>query len=605
MARVRVLPDRVANQIAAGEVVERPASVVKELVENGIDAGATRIEVEFRNAGSSYLRVEDNGCGMGRDDALMALERHATSKIAAAADLDALTTMGFRGEALPAIASVSRFLLQTREATTEGGTEILVDGGRLLHARDCGMPPGTRVTIGNLFSSVPARRKFLKSPATEAAHIVQCVRLHALARPEIGFTLLDDGRIQFRSPACANLQDRVTEIFGRQLASQLVEVDAHEDGMRLRGLIGKPSLSRASRHEMLIFVNNRPVENRTLGYALVESYYGHIPRGRYPVAFLFLDVPPDRVDVNVHPAKREVRFRDEAKARGFAVRTILHALRGETEARLAPLRAVAAPRAAVAPVVAAVTSAPLAPQPPERARLVSGARPEVVGGGLESRPSVSRPVEAPVAAAASARAFGAWTYLGWSRGEFAVFNTERGLALLDVRAAEQRVWYERLLREFSGSAAGCQRLLLPQPVELDPVSAATLEENIPFLARFGLEVAPFGRNFYRIEGAPSWMPEGEVEAFLSETVALLRQGKLSGERGEAAAELVAKRAAKRAARLAGEPLREEIEPLLEKLFSCETPLVDPEGKPTLIELSASEIDRRFGRRASGGELDLY
>ncbi|HLP26717.1 MAG TPA: DNA mismatch repair endonuclease MutL, partial [Acidobacteriota bacterium] len=327
MPRIRVLSDRVANQIAAGEVIERPAAVIKELVENSLDAGATRIEVEFRHGGRSYMRIEDNGCGMSKDDALLSLERHATSKIVETTDLDTLHSFGFRGEALPSIASVSKFELQTRPADAPAGTEVLVNGGKLVHVRECGVAPGTRITVTHLFNSVPARRKFLKSDATESAHIIQTVRLYALSCPQTAFTLIEDGRVLFQSPACTTLEERVAEIFGRQFTADALTVDASDEGLRLTGLIGKPGVSRAARHEMITFVNHRPVDSRTLNYALIESYTTSLPKGRYPVAVLFLEMSPTAVDVNVHPAKREVRFRSEGEVRGFVIRTVLQRLR--------------------------------------------------------------------------------------------------------------------------------------------------------------------------------------------------------------------------------------------------------------------------------------
>jgi len=248
MPKIRILPDRVANQIAAGEVIERPAAVVKELVENALDAGATRVEVEFRHGGRSLLRVEDNGGGLSRDDALLALERHATSKIAEADDLNRLATYGFRGEALPSIASVSRFTLQTRETGADAGTEVLVNGGKLLHVRDCGRPVGTRIEVAQLFHPVPARRKFLKSDQTEAAHIVQCVRLYALACPQVAFTLLEDGRVIFRSPECATLADRVAEIFGRQLAADLVPLIRPGDTLLAEASFGAERVPPGASH---------------------------------------------------------------------------------------------------------------------------------------------------------------------------------------------------------------------------------------------------------------------------------------------------------------------------------------------------------------------
>src|SRR3954470_24920673 len=327
MPKVRILPDRVANQIAAGEVIERPAAVVKELVENALDAGATRIEGEVRHGGRSLMSAGDNGHGMSRDDALLSLERHATSKISEAADLDRLASYGFRGEALPSIASVSRLDLQTREATSDVGTEILVNGGKFVHVRDCGRPGGTRIEVTHLFNSVPARRKFLKTDQTEAAHIIHCVRLYALACPRTAFTLIEDGRVIFRSPECNSLGERIAEIFGRQIAEALVPIECVEPGAKLSGLIGRPGVGRATRHEMIVFVNARPVDSRTLNYALIESYNESLPKGRYPLAFVFFECDPAAVDVNVHPAKREVRFRSEPQVRGFVIRAVLQRLR--------------------------------------------------------------------------------------------------------------------------------------------------------------------------------------------------------------------------------------------------------------------------------------
>ncbi|MDQ8200611.1 DNA mismatch repair endonuclease MutL [Pelagicoccus enzymogenes] len=644
MAKVRLLEDHVANQIAAGEVIERPASVVKELVENSIDAGATRIEVEFRNGGTSLMRIEDNGGGMSHDDALLALERHATSKIQKVKDLDGLTTMGFRGEALPSIASVSRFQLQTREEGAEGGTEVLIDGGKMIHVRDCGMPQGTRMTISKLFNTVPARRKFLKSKTTESAHIVQCVRLYALAHPEIGFSLLDDGRSLFQSPANSSLKSRIAEVFGKQIANNLIEVDASEDGLRMRGYIGKPSLSRSSRHEMLFFVNNRPVENKTLSYALVESYYGHIPKGRYPVAFLFLDLDPQRVDVNVHPAKREIRFREEAKTRGFAVRTLLEALRGESESLQAikpvevrlPKSVESEPRVSAAPVAKSVPAkASSAPRPQrrlvqaeERKSSASPAKSEESGGASPVEPTIS-PKKAPDPQVASVSVVPEpkpesartespeaaprkeeekaknWSYLGWAQGEFATFDTGAGVVLLNVRAAQQRILYERMLKDFAAKAVRCQKLLLAQPVELDPLSSAVLVESLEFFERLGFEIAPFGRNFFRIEGTPTWLEDADAEEFVKETIALLRQGNVAEDKEGVAVEMIAKRAVAKLRRPKEEPSSSEIDSLLEKLFSCDKPLTDPEGRPSLIEISSGEIDKRFQRRNRRKHDELF
>ncbi len=588
MAKVRILPDRVANQIAAGEVIERPAAVVKELVENALDAGATRIEVEFRHGGRSLMRVEDNGGGMARDDALLALERHATSKIAEAADLDRLASYGFRGEALPSIASVSRFELQTRESGSEVGTEILVNGGKFIHVRDCGRPVGTRIEVTHLFNSVPARRKFLKTDQTEAAHIVQCVRLYALACPRTAFTLIDEGRVVFRSPECATLAERIAEIFGRQTAESLVPIETVEPGLRLSGLIGRPGIGRATRHEMIVFVNARPVDSRTLNYAMIESYHESLPKGRYPLAFVFFECDPAAVDVNVHPAKREVRFRSEPQVRSFVIRSVLGRLRElgtpESPVELAESRVPQVDwRPAVGPTVdrgvgggpdfsKPTATGPNSPRPPAQV-------------GLSVAPSI----ETPRSKIQNIN----WRFLGLAHGSYALFETAAGLVLLDRRAAHERVWFERLRAQFRAGIVPSQRLLLPVPLELDPVSAAMLLDRLKFLHAHGFEIGEFGRNFFRVEALPAWMEPADAEPFLRDLIGAFREGRLPENNTELAHEELARLAAAKAVRLPESVGEMELGALVAQLFATPTPLTSPAGRPTYIELNHGELARRF------------
>jgi len=603
MPKIRILTDRVANQIAAGEVIERPAAVVKELVENALDAGATRIEVEFQHGGRALMRVEDNGAGMGRDDALLSLERHATSKIATADDLDRLASFGFRGEALPSIASVSRFTLQTRAAGDEAGTEVLVNGGKFVHVRDSGRPPGTRIEVAQLFNSVPARRKFLKTDATESAHIVACVRLYALAFPRVAFTLIEDGRTVLRSPECADLAGRVTEIFGRQLAAELVPIEAAEPGLRLHGLIGRPGLGRATRHELITFVNTRPVDSRTLTYALIESYHESIPKGRYPPAFVFLEVDPAAVDVNVHPAKREVRFRSEPAVRGFVVRAVLDRLRELGAGVLgaaAPAPGGFTPAKLPAGSLQTVGWTPPSAFPPvgQAGGLAASSTswPTVQAAASHATPPAPAAPSAPAVGQAS-RAAGpppGWRYLGVAHGDYALFETPAGLLLLDRRAAHERVWYERLQAQFRGGPVTGQRLLLPVPLELDPIATALLLDRREFLRAHGFEVAEFGRNFFRIEAVPDWLEPADAEPFARDLLGALRDGRLAGADAAAAGEQLARLAAARAIRLpaAGEA---EMRALVAQLFACRAPFTSPAGRPTCIELSHSELSRRFSK----------
>ncbi len=622
MPKIRILPDRVANQIAAGEVIERPAAVVKELVENALDAGATRIEVEFRSGGRTLMRVEDNGCGMSRDDALLALERHATSKIAEAADLERLASYGFRGEALPSIASVSRFDLQTRESGDDAGTEILVNGGRFVHVRDCGRPVGTRIEVTQLFNSVPARRKFLKTDQTEAAHIVQCVRLYALACPTSAFTLIEDGRVIFRSPECTTLAERIGEIFGRQTAESLLPVEAVETGMRLSGLIGRPGVGRGTRHEMIVFVNQRPVDSRTLNYALIESYQELLPKGRYPLAFVFFDCDPAAVDVNVHPAKREIRFRNESSVRGFVIRAILQRLR-EVSASLHAASAsggaeggtpdagaqrgtdVRGPWPGMSPGGPATAGRmELVPArgllPPQDAASAASAhaalapsRSPATASGPAAAPGVGRPESDPRKPGTETPAAPSWRFVGLAHGNYALFETAAGLVLLDRRAAHERVWFERLREQFRSGVVPSQRLLLPAPVELDPIASALLLDRLGFLNAHGFEIAEFGRNFFRIEGVPAWMEPGDAEPFLRDLLGAFRDGRWPDHNPELAREELARLASVKAVRLPVTAGESEIRSLVAQLFATRTPLASPAGRPTYIELNHGELARRF------------
>ncbi|MFZ5495299.1 MAG: DNA mismatch repair endonuclease MutL [Verrucomicrobiota bacterium] len=593
MPTIRILPDRVANQIAAGEVIERPAAVVKELVENALDAGATRIEVEFRHGGRSLIRVEDNGCGMSRDDAQMALERHATSKLVETADLDRLETFGFRGEAVPSIASVSRFELRTRRAEDAAGTEILVNGGKLVHVRECGLAPGTRITVAHLFNSVPARRKFLKSDATESAHIIQTVRLYALACPQTAFTLVEDGRVLFRSPVCTTLEERVGEIFGRQLAADLLPVAAGDAGLRLTGLIGKPGVNRATRHELIMFVNRRPVDSRTLNYAVIESYATALAKGRYPVAILFLELDPAAVDVNVHPAKREVRFRSEGAVRGFVIRAVLQALREFGVPAAAKEAGESLPGDPLPPPPAAFPAAAPAPVPTVMAQPFRPFTP---------LPPVAPPVPAGVALPAAPRSPSAgtpalmgWRFLGTAHGDFALFEAPGGVVVLDRRAAHERVWFERLQAQFAIGEVASQRLLFAVPVELDAIASALLLDRLRFLHRHGLEVAEFGRNFFRIEAVPVWLDPADAEEFLRDVIGLLREGRLDEKRADLAREELARMAAARAVRLPSALAEHEALALVSQLFACQHPHTSPGGRPTHFEISRGELARRFQR----------
>ena len=580
MSTIRVLDPTVANQIAAGEVVERPAAVVKELLENALDAGATRVVVDFSRGGKALTVVEDNGKGMTPEEALLSLERHATSKIRLAADLDRITTFGFRGEALPSIASVARFTLQTRPASAPSGTELLINGGRVVHQREHGMAPGTRIEVTNLFHPVPARLKFLKSDETEAAHIIRLVRLYAVSHPQVGFLLREDGREIFRSPGNVPLLDRVREIWGRQVADEVSLMPVFErDGMRLSGLLGKPGVSRGTRQDLVTVVNGRPVDSRTMAFALTESYHTLIPKGRYPLAFAFLEIDPAWVDVNVHPAKREVRFRDEARVRGFLIQSVLSVLLARVDDGL-PTTTIPAITPTLVPSFVTPTA-------------TSGAAPLAVPSPTSTYvPPVSAPLASAPASSSSLRL--SWRLLARLREERAVFETPTGLAIFDIGAAHQRVLYEDILRQFSEHKPVSQPLLVPLTIELEPLPAAVLKERMGLLQSAGFEFEEYGRNFWRVGALPIWLDPADALGFLRDLLAEMARREGDFGRPALAYDALARMAVNKARRKGDALADGELLELVQALFRTAQPGTDPKGRRTFVEWTDADLGRRFG-----------
>jgi DNA mismatch repair protein MutL len=449
--RIHVLADEVINKIAAGEVVDRPASVLKELMENALDAGATRIEVELVAGGRTAVVVADDGSGMSRDDALLSVERHATSKIRDVHDIEHVATLGFRGEALAAIASVSRFTLTTRPADAESGTELVISGGRMLEVREAGAPVGTTIAVRNLFFNVPARRKFLRTEQTEQAHARQVFLLYALSHPEVALNLRVDDREVYRLSGGATLEERVRELFGPEVLAGLRPVRHSGVGVSVRGLASLPQVTRGDRTEQYVFVNGRPASAPVVGHALQEAYQALIPRGRYPVLFLFLDVDPGELDVNVHPTKKEVRFRQPSAVRdavteGVRAAVALNAPGGSagpgavreflSTARTTPLLSV--PDMPVLPAF----SYPRLPPPDETARRAAAPADVATPAPTET------PFDARDPIAAGSQAPWSWCrILGQVGGLYVVLETEDGLILMDPHAAHERINFERFMRE--------------------------------------------------------------------------------------------------------------------------------------------------------------
>jgi len=559
--RIAVLPDRVADQIAAGEVVERPASVVKELVENALDAGARQVRVELEDGGRTLIRISDDGHGMGRADARLALSRHATSKIRDAADLIGVATFGFRGEALPAIASVSRFEIETREAGDgEAGTRLSVVGGTVEAEGDVVRRPGTTVTARGLFFNTPARRKFLRAAGSETRAVSETVTLLALARPDVAFTLTSDGRVLLDLPPATRPIDRVHALWGRELADSLLPVGLRRGAAEVTGFAQRPSQAKPAGRKAHVFLKGRPIKDPFLVRAAEAGYRSTIHPGDRPTILLFLDLPGDAVDVNVHPAKLEVRFRDRYGLEKMVEEAVREAL--------APLEA-AAPIGIPGPAGSAWGG--LAEHVPEGQPI--GLFPsEVVS------PGERRPVPALLQVFDS----------------YILFQADTAIAIVDQHSAHERVLYESVMRQITGDGLPAQRLLLPITLELTAAELDAVERHRELLARVGFEVEPFSGRTLVVHTAPNPHPRFEAARCLQELVADLAGGRFGGWQNRL--ERFAATFACRAAIKAGHRLDpEEMRELIYRLLTATLPAHDVHGRPTIVQLSADELERRFGR----------
>jgi len=598
MGNIRLLPEEVANQVAAGEVVERPASVVKELVENSLDAQARRIEVLIRRGGISHIKIVDDGIGMDRDDALLCLERHATSKIRLGSDLAAIATLGFRGEALPSIASVSRFRLSTRPREAEEGTEILISGGKIEAVRAGGDAPGTQIEVRSLFYNLPARRKFLRTENTESSHIEHALHLQAIGHPAVAFTFLRDDRTVFQLPASADLSDRLRDLYGRELVEQLVIIPETDiDGIQVRGMIGKPGISRSSRTQQISFVNGRAVENPTINYALREGYHTALMRGQHPVTFLFLDMDPAAVDVNVHPAKREVRFRDPMHLREVlagVIRRTLEATRGDWEKKFTP------------PVFTPPVNRSFVPLPATESFVKKAALllPLVDSSGVNSTPVSPPPVpmqppelEVPSPVSAPPPQF---KILGVLGKLYILLESAEGLVLVDQHAAHERILFEQVQRSMETRGVASQRLLLPLTINVPPRDHAWLSQNLATLQRMGMGIEPFGQSAgdttYKIDAIPGFVRTSDPLQLIRQLIDDLRSVTTQTSSLRLGEDVIAKTVCRHAVKANDLLHPEEQSQLIRDLMACDLPYCCPHGRPTLIQFSYPDLEKKFGRK---------
>jgi DNA mismatch repair protein MutL len=677
--RIRLLSEQVANQIAAGEVIERPASVVKELVENSLDAAAQKITVEIGAGGRSLIRVTDDGLGMSRDDALLSLERHATSKIQRAEDLAAITTMGFRGEALPSIASVSRFTLTTRERENASpeGTQILVNGGTIAEVKAAGSAPGTSIEVRQLFYNLPARRKFLRTEETEAAHIQHYLTLAALAHPDVAFTFIKDTRPVWQLPAVKSeraissrieaLRERLRALLGDEkllpvnFSASLAEdfqpeeteisfetaspekpdeseIANRKSQIRIWGLAGSPGVSRATRESQFIFVNRRPVENRGINYALIEGYHTSLMKGRYPVCCLFLEINPAVVDVNIHPAKREVKFHREFAVRKFVAQAIRETLLAfHTEPAADSKRWGERPREPIVeqPELSGSSvasphqsSTPALPQFPEQLKPISEPQkiqppPTPLKTGFSPRPnetaanrsspatenkipsSLPQPPSSPTPESAIGNRQSAIAtpllnvplrLIGVVGKLYVLLESDRGLVLLDQHAAHERILFEQMMNRIeSNAAAPSQKLLLPETVELPPRDANFLRDQLAVLTRLGVGLSEFGERTFLLDALPPFVKAPDARRFVFDLVDELRAAGREVNLARLGEHTVAKTVCRHAVKANDFLTGAELENLIEDLRGCAMPYTCPHGRPTLIEMNYRELEKKFGR----------
>lgn len=580
MPKIVILEKEVVDKIAAGEVVERPASVVKELVENAIDAGATRVEVELEEGGKRRIVVADNGCGMALEDAVLALERHATSKIRTADDLLSVHTLGFRGEALPSIAAVSELCLLTRAEGQETGVELWVERGQISSVHERGAPVGTRVTVMNLFANVPARLKFLKTPQTEVAHILDLMVRFALAYPHIHFRLVHNKHPLFASPGSGDLLSTIVAAFGREVARAMIPVASAEGGpVSVRGYVSHPSLTRSTRSHHAFFVNQRLVRSPILTRALDEAYKGLIPAGRFPVACLFLTVAPGAVDVNVHPAKMEVRFADERLVFNLTCATVRTALEGMDLV----LPAFPPPPRDEHPIIVAqsATSDPFAPTA-SQLRPPTSKQPFGDNGNAhreETWEASSLPDLRPIACVL---------------GTYILAEATGALYIIDQHAAHERILYDALLRRSTEDIAP-QPLLLPQTLTLSHSDALLLEQYREVLAELGFQIEPFGRNAYLLRSVPTILVGRNYAQVLQDVLDDLRETERTGRLMDIRREVCASLACHSVTR-SGESLSpEEMQRLVQYLRQSPAPHTCPHGRPTLLVLTQADLEKRIGR----------
>jgi len=592
MSKIKILPEILSNKIAAGEVVERPASVVKELVENALDANSTRIIIEVEKGGRSLIRVSDNGSGMNRDDALLAPERYATSKIYKDEDLFAINTLGFRGEALPSIAAVSKFCLVTKDQTSQTGAEVVVEGGTIKKVSQVGAPLGTMVTVRQLFFNMPARRKFLKTVNTEMGHIADTVSSMALGQPDIQFRLIHNGKVIKNWSATGDDVGRIVDVLGKDIKNNLNKIEFTSDFLTVQGWISSPRITRSTSRGIYLYVNQRFVRNRVIQHALFQGYGSRLMKGQFPVAVLFIHVPCDQLDVNVHPTKHEVKFAQQKKIHDAVTGVVAECLRLADQPQWLPKRFPE-------------------PEPMDAKSRISESVPHfsIPKKEISTQYPATRiqqpaspwkqdlrftPTSGQTELWARKR-FGDLKVIGQFHDTYILCESADGLVLIDQHAAHERILFEQLKNRSLASKKSSQRLLIPETIDLGYREAKILEGLIPDLNELGLEIEPFGGNTFVVKSVPALLENKEVKPLVMEIVEKIAQIGFTPGLEKAIDKCLILMACHGAIRANQKLSDEQIKGLLDQLDQCDQPSNCPHGRPTWISWSIKDLEKSFKR----------
>jgi DNA mismatch repair protein MutL len=635
---IKILPENLTNKIAAGEVVERPASVAKELVENALDAGSKEVIVEIESGGRRLIKVSDTGSGMSREDALLSLERHATSKIACDEDLFSLSTLGFRGEALPSIASVSRLTISTRTSDNVEGTEIYAEGGRIKEVKGCGMAAGTVIAVRNLFFNTPARLKFMKSPETEGGHVGELLTRLAISRPEVRFSYLNDGKVIFRA-LDTDLKERVATMLGRPIAASLYPVSYQDaDGLKVTGLVAAPECSRSAASHLFTYINGRFIKDKVVQHAILQAYRNFLERGRYPVVAVFIEIEPGEVDVNVHPTKHEVRFREQGRVHDAiqsAVESVLRETpwlkRGELRGGITPkgtdqlLAGVAAPFAPAGrvkptdqaammavpePALSGVSEVRVAevrellvdyqarPQPPLRPHFQPSAMPKSPLAAVAESAQAAVVADATEAVAEKGEGsgyFSSLSVIGQFNASYILCQKGTDLVLIDQHAAHERVAFEKLKGEFAGREVDSQGLLFPETMELSFRESAVLLEHVGELGRLGFALEEFGGNTWLLKGVPQILAGADylrtIRDILEELGSLSRSRTFTDIQEDVLARIACHSVVRGRRTLTPQEITALFSQMDETNFSSNC----PHGRPVMQSITLSEVEKMFKR----------